>query len=59
MSEPGVNYPKNWNESMDWFSEEEKCYKYLEKIRWKNGFIFPSCNIQEEPYRTTRGRLTC
>jgi len=59
MPEQGVDYPRNWNEFMDWFSEEEKCYEYLEKIRWKNGFICPSCNTKEEPYRTTRGRLTC
>ena len=59
MPEPGKDYPRNWNEFMDWFSEEEKCYEYLEKIRWKNGFICPSCLIQKEPYRTTRGRLTC
>ena len=44
---------------MDWFSEEEKCYEYLEKIRWKDGFICPSCQIQKEPYRSTRGRLIC
>lgn len=59
MPEPGVDYPRNWNEFMDWFSNEEKCFKYLEKVKWKDGFICPSCNEQDEPYRTTRGRLTC
>ena len=59
MPEPGKDYPRNWNEFMDWFSEEEKCYEYLEKIRWKDGFICPSCQIQKEPYRSTRGRLIC
>lgn len=59
MPEPGKDYPRNWNEFMDWFSEEDKCYQYLENIKWKNGFICPFCHAQEEPYRTTRGRLTC
>ena len=59
MPESGVDYPRNWNEFMDWFSDEQKCYQYLEKLKWKNGFICPSCQMQDEPYRTTRGRLTC
>jgi transposase-like protein len=59
MPESGVDYPRNWNEFMDWFSDEQKCYQYLEKLKWKNGFICPSCQAQAEPYRTTRGRLTC
>jgi len=59
MPESGVDYPRNWNEFMDWFSDEQKCYQYLEKLKWKNGFICPSCQVLAEPYRTTRGRLTC
>ncbi|MDG6226256.1 MAG: IS1595 family transposase, partial [Candidatus Thermoplasmatota archaeon] len=59
MPEPGKDYPRNWKEFMDWFSDEEKCYEYLEKIRWNDGFICHSCNIKQEPYKTTRGRITC
>lgn len=59
MPEPGVDYPRNWNEFMDWFSDEEKCYQYLEKLKWRNGFICPSCEEKEEPYRASRGRLIC
>ncbi len=44
---------------MDWFSDESDCIAYLEKIRWKNGFTCPSCGSIGNPYRTTRGRLTC
>jgi len=59
MLEPCIDYPRNWKEFMDWFSDEDKCYDYLEKIRWIDGFICPSCGKKQEPYKTTRGRITC
>ena len=59
MPTAGIDYPQNWNEFIEWFSNEEDCIAYLEKIKWKNGFICPSCKEKEEPYRTTRNRLKC
>ena len=59
MPEADVDYPGTWNQFMDWFSDESDCIAYLEKIRWKNGFTCPSCGSIGNPYRTTRGRLTC
>lgn len=59
MPTAGVDYPKNWNEFMDWFSNEEDCIAYLEKVKWKDGFICPSCGMKEDPYRLTRNRLKC
>ena len=34
-----------------YFKQEDDCYQYLQKIRWPNGFICPSCS-------NTRGWFT-
>src|SRR5450755_4697195 len=32
--EAGKDYPRNWNEFLDWFASEEACLAYLEGLRW-------------------------
>lgn len=39
----GQDYPRTWNEFLDWFPTEEACLSYLEGLRWPKGFICPSC----------------
>jgi len=58
-AEPGKDYPHNWNEFLDWFSSEEACLAFLEKLRWPGGFVCPSCGVAQEPYRSSRARLMC
>ena len=55
----GKDYPSNWNEFLDWFSSEEACLSYLERLRWPSGFVCPACGVAEEPYRSSRARLMC
>ncbi|WP_137894719.1 IS1595 family transposase [Ramlibacter sp. 2FC] len=55
----GKDYPRNWNEFLDWFSSEDACLSYLEKLRWPQGFVCPSCGVLGEPYRSSRARLMC
>ncbi|MFP5444832.1 MAG: IS1595 family transposase, partial [Betaproteobacteria bacterium] len=31
---PGQDYPRTWNEFLDWFATEEACQAFLEKLRW-------------------------
>lgn len=57
--EAGKDYPRNWNEFLDWFSSEEACLTYLEGLRWPTGFVCPSCGVADKPYRSSRSRLTC
>lgn len=57
--EAGKDYPRNWNEFLDWFSSDEACAAYLEKLRWTSGFVCPVCAVAQEPYRSSRGRLMC
>ena len=32
---PGQDYPRTWNELLDWFATEEACQAFLEKLRWR------------------------
>ena len=57
--EAGRDYPRNWNEFLDWFASEETCSGYLEKLRWPSGFVCPGCGVAQEPYRSNRTRLMC
>jgi transposase-like protein len=57
--EAGTDYPRNWNEFLDWFASEAACLAYLERLRWPRGFVCPSCGVAGEPYRASRGRLMC
>lgn len=55
----GRDYPSSWDQFIDWFHDEESCIRYLERLRWPEGFICPKCHLKEEPYRLTRHRLLC
>lgn len=57
--EAGKDYPRNWNEFLDWFASEEACLTYLERLRWLSGFVCPSCGVAAEPSRSSRARLMC
>jgi transposase-like protein len=51
-------YPKNFEEFLDWFSTEDECQGYLERIRWPEGFRCPSCS-GESAWRTERKLWHC
>ena len=55
----GKDYPRNWNQFVEWFSTEEACLDYVERLRWPDGFTCPACGVQAEPYRASRLRLMC
>ncbi|MGH8830012.1 MAG: IS1595 family transposase [Polaromonas sp.] len=55
----GQDYPRTWNEFLDWFPTEEACLSYLEGLRWPKGFVCPSCGGVGQPYRSSRTRLMC
>jgi hypothetical protein len=57
--EAGKDYPRNWNEFLDWFASEEACLAYLEGLRWPRGFVCPSCAVVQPAYRSSRLRLMC
>ncbi|TCK33302.1 transposase-like zinc ribbon protein [Paraburkholderia sp. BL8N3] len=55
----GVDYPRTWSQFEEWFSTEDDCARYLERLRWPGGFVCPSCRTKGEPYRSSRARLIC
>ena len=55
----GKDYQQTWNEFLDWFSTEEACLTFLERLRWPDGYVCPRCGQSGEAYRVSRTRLMC
>ena len=51
-------FPRTFEEFLEWFASDEDCVKYLEWIRWPNGFICPQCQ-GTKAWRTDRGLWHC
>jgi len=39
----GVEYPRDWHELLDWFPDDPACLRYLERLRWGEGFSCRFC----------------
>lgn len=59
MPVSGRDYPRTWDQFLDWFPDEAACRRYLEGIRWRGGFVCPSCGEPGEAFRGSRGRWIC
>jgi len=59
MPVSGRDYPRTWEQFLDWFPDDDACLEYLEGMRWPSGFACPRCGMADEAYRTSRGRLVC
>ena len=59
MPVPGRDYPRTWDELLDWFADDDACRRYLEGIRWRDGFVCPSCGESDEAFQGSRGRWIC
>lgn len=55
----GIDYPRDLPEFDEFFPDEDACWRYLERLRWPDGFQCPKCGTQGEPWRTSRRRLVC
>jgi hypothetical protein len=44
-------FPKSLPDFQRLFPNDAACAEYLEKTRWEDGFICPSCNVKAEPFR--------
>jgi transposase-like protein len=51
-------YPRTFEEFLEWFSSEDDCARYLEWIRWPQGFVCPGCG-GTKAWRTERGLWHC
>ncbi len=45
MEQPraGIDYPSNWHELLGWFPDDAACLRYLERLRWGDGFACRFC----------------
>jgi transposase-like protein len=53
----GVDYPRDLSDFDRFFPDEEACERFLERLRWRDGFVCPSCLWAGEPWRSARGLL--
>ena len=56
---PGVDYPRDLVEFDEFFPDEERCRLYLERLRWREGFVCRACGRGGEPWRARRDVLLC
>ena len=55
----GEDYPRTYQQFLEWFSDDEACRRYLLQSRWRDGFACPRCGKKAEPWTTARGYLHC
>jgi len=55
----GRDYPRTWEQFLDWFPDEQACTAYLQRIRWPRGVVCRRCGESGEAYRASRGRVVC
>jgi hypothetical protein len=58
----GIEYPRNWHELLSWFPDDAACLRYLERLRWGDGFTCRFCGAvdagwwqmatEPHPYKT-------
>jgi len=49
--DPALECPTNLLDFQKMFPDEVSCLKYLEKMRWPNGFSCEKCSELGEPFR--------
>ncbi len=59
MPVSGRDYPRTWDQFHDWFPDEAACRRYLERIRWRDGFVCPRCGEAGEAFHGSRNRWIC
>jgi transposase-like protein len=55
----GKDYPTDLSEFDRFFPDEAACERYIERLRWPNGFVCPWCGDTRESWRTARGPQLC
>ena len=53
-----MDYPGTWPSFEVWFPDDAACRKYLERVRWPDGFVCPVC-AGTVAWTTNRGLWMC
>lgn len=49
-----IEYPMNILDFQKMFPDETTCLKYLERMRWPNGFVCTKCSHASDPFRSLK-----
>jgi transposase-like protein len=52
-------YPKDFQEFLLQFKDEESCRQYLFEMRWPDGFCCPKCNLSVNYWITSQNLIHC
>jgi transposase-like protein len=52
-------YPRDFQEFLEQFKDEESCRNYLFEMRWPNGFICPKCKDNSKYWLTSEKVIHC
>jgi transcription elongation factor Elf1 len=55
----GTDYPRCYQEFVEWFGDNAACRRYLQERRWPQGFQCPQCGKHSQPWTTAREYLHC
>ena len=55
----GRDYPRTWLEFERFFPNEEACHQYVVTLRWPTGFVCPTCEWTDQPWRVRRNKYRC
>ncbi len=55
----GIDYPRSLPEFMAMFRDEAECGRFVERLRFVDGFACRDCGVLGEPWRASQGRLMC
>jgi len=53
------DYPRTYQQFLEWFADDAACRRYLLRCRWPDGFACARCGKKTEPWTTARGYLHC
>jgi Zn ribbon nucleic-acid-binding protein len=53
------NYPKNFQEFLARFNDEDACRQYLFEMRWSSGYVCPKCKIEAKHWFTAQNLIHC
>jgi len=57
--EAGRDYPRNWHELLAWFPNDGACLRFLERLRWGDGFVCRFCGTAEGGWWQMGDGLRC
>jgi len=53
----GIDHPVAYRAYVEMLPGEAAWLRYVEALRWQDGFVCPACGSAAEPWRASRDRL--